>query len=344
MPVTLKDVVTGTQNYAQKPNANGVLIDTIIYDNGTNVGIGTNFLTPSARLHVVSPNDTIGQYGFKWSNNSGNRGVSLDNDGSYLINGRLSIVWANGTSFSALEIAAQTAQILNVQGGGSGTVKIGTGVADSDTIFHIKGKDSISSNYSLKIDNSSSSPLLYVRNDGFVGIGTNSPSYLLQKKTTSGGFIVLDSTESSSNTAMTSTLIKANGSELYFGLQAAGTGASFASYGSASTGSLYQGGSTVGFNFISTGGYWRFYNTAANVGNPILNIESSMVSLNQTTPTSMLDVNGSNGYSQFRMRQTYTPTSTADANGNNGDVAYDATYLYLKTGGAWGRIALNFAF
>lgn len=37
--------------------------------------------------------------------------------------------------------------------------------------LHIKGLDSTSSNYALKVDNSASSPLLYVNNNGNVGIG-----------------------------------------------------------------------------------------------------------------------------------------------------------------------------
>lgn len=42
--------------------------------------------------------------------------------------------------------------------------------------LHLKGIDATSFNYALKVDNSASSPLLYVRNDGKVGIGTSTPS------------------------------------------------------------------------------------------------------------------------------------------------------------------------
>jgi hypothetical protein len=41
--------------------------------------------------------------------------------------------------------------------------------------LHIKGVDATSSNYALKVDNSASSPLLYVRNDGNIGIGETNP-------------------------------------------------------------------------------------------------------------------------------------------------------------------------
>lgn len=44
---------------------------------------------------------------------------------------------------------------------------------------YLKGISSNSSDYALKVDNSASSPLLYVRNDGNVGIGTANPLSIL---------------------------------------------------------------------------------------------------------------------------------------------------------------------
>jgi len=59
------------------------------------------------------------------------------------------------------------------------------------------------------------------------------------------------------------------------------------------------------------------------------------------TPTAKLDVVGTTGYNQVRMRTSYTPTGTADANGNVGDVAWDANYFYVKTAAGWKRAALG---
>lgn len=50
---------------------------------------------------------------------------------------------------------------------------VGIGTASPTSKLQIVGTDSTSSNYSLKIDNSASSPLLYVRNDGITKISTN---------------------------------------------------------------------------------------------------------------------------------------------------------------------------
>lgn len=53
-------------------------------------------------------------------------------------------------------------------------------------MLHIKGASS-PSDYALKVDNSSSSPLLYVRNDGRTIIGGTNPSAQLEVKNTSDG-------------------------------------------------------------------------------------------------------------------------------------------------------------
>lgn len=53
-----------------------------------------------------------------------------------------------------------------------------------------------------------------------------------------------------------------------------------------------------------------------------------------------VDINGANGYSQLRLRQSYTPTGAADPHGQVGDVAWDSSYFYLKTASGWRRAAL----
>ncbi len=65
------------------------------------------------------------------------------------------------------------------------------------------------------------------------------------------------------------------------------------------------------------------------------------VGIGTTSPDSKLDVNGSTGYNQLRMRTSYTPTGTSDTNGNTGDVAWDDGYIYIKTSAGWKRSALS---
>ena len=68
--------------------------------------------------------------------------------------------------------------------------------------------------------------------------------------------------------------------------------------------------------------------------------ESGFLS-NNANPTSLLDINAAQGYSQLRLRTSYTPTSSADANGNIGDVCWDGDYIYVKTAAGWKRTTLS---
>ncbi len=59
--------------------------------------------------------------------------------------------------------------------------------------------------------------------------------------------------------------------------------------------------------------------------------------LGVSAPTSKLHLKASAGHYQFRLETPYTPTSSADANGAVGQVAWDATYFYIKTAAGWRR-------
>jgi hypothetical protein len=61
------------------------------------------------------------------------------------------------------------------------------------------------------------------------------------------------------------------------------------------------------------------------------------------SPNSTVDINGT-AMQQLRLRNPGGPSATTDLNGREGDFAYDDLYLYVKTGGGWGRVALDFAF
>ena len=68
-------------------------------------------------------------------------------------------------------------------------------------------------------------------------------------------------------------------------------------------------------------------------------ISTGNIGIGVQSPTSRLDINATNGYSQLRLETSYTPTSTSDSHGNVGDVAWDANYIYIKTSAGWKRTA-----
>ena len=65
------------------------------------------------------------------------------------------------------------------------------------------------------------------------------------------------------------------------------------------------------------------------------------VGIGTQTPTAKVDVNGSTGYDQLRMRTSYTPSSSSDTNGNIGDIAWDDSNIYIKTSTGWMKAALT---
>ena len=86
----------------------------------------------------------------------------------------LSIPYLNGTTNYVAKYTP-TGNVLGLSQIFDNGTNVGIGTATPTSKLQIVGTDSTSSNYSLKIDNSASSPLLYVRNDGNVGIGTATP-------------------------------------------------------------------------------------------------------------------------------------------------------------------------
>ena len=70
---------------------------------------------------------------------------------------------------------------------------------------------------------------------------------------------------------------------------------------------------------------WRAIETVA--GDNRLNSQSGNTGIGlNAAPSSKLDVQGAQGYSQLRLRTQYTPSSTSNTNGQQGDTAVDDNY------------------
>ena len=180
---------SGTTNYVAKWSAADTLTDSVIYDNGTNVGIGTN--TPTEKLHVagdIAITDTIGALNFIYSATP-TRVARLDSD-----NGNLRIkADVNGTQ-------ANSFISFNIDGGekmritSNGNVGIGTtnpsvpldvsGIIRTSTSFVgnsviINHVTSATLGGRILFKNNSGSDKMAMDDSGNFGIGTTAPSELL---------------------------------------------------------------------------------------------------------------------------------------------------------------------
>lgn len=165
-------------------------------------GFGT--ITPSAKVSVKGQTSTSGVMAFDIKNSSSALMLSVSNDGRSIFNYGASILGTNfGHTFAGIsgytniftvgEIGLSNGYFSINTGGSfflgngastkllnfdntrfwfsSADVGIGTNnIVYPSARLHVIGVDSTSSNSALKVDNSSFSPLLYVRNDGNVAI------------------------------------------------------------------------------------------------------------------------------------------------------------------------------
>jgi len=107
-------------------------------------------------------------------------------------------------------------------------------------------------------------------------------------------------------------------------------------------------GSNAGANLTSLTAVNQYNDGGTTYGLKVMNIAGANViaargdkkiGFGHDAPTSLIDIDGDNGYTQLRLRDTYTPTSSADVNGQNGDICIGADgNFYFKTGGQWRKL------
>lgn len=231
---------SGTTNYVSKFTATGTIGNSQIFDNATNVGIGT--ISPTSKLHILGIDSTASNFALNVENSTSASLLSIRDDGNtsfnnVVVNGT-KLYLNGGTTASntyAFRIDGDSANILNILNEGSvgfgnissprmfirsdGNIAINYGLGavngtkfyvdggltasntyamrvDGDTFgiinvlntgltgfgkttptarVHVQGIDATSSNFALKVDNSASSSLFSVRNDGVV-IANNLPT------------------------------------------------------------------------------------------------------------------------------------------------------------------------
>lgn len=101
------------------------------------------------------------------------------------------------------------------------------------------------------------------------------------------------------------------------------------------------GGSSKGLSFAPSSMGSTDWNYYANNNAKFYNKGSMGVGNGTSSPTAQVHIAGAAGYDQLRLETSYTPSGTADTNGHVGDVAWDDSYLYMKTSAGWKRAALS---
>ncbi len=191
-------VGTGTENYLSKWSASGTLGDSVVYDDGTKVGIGTT--EPEASLHTNGAMLVTGS-----SVPTSAAGVRMQYSG-----GQGDIVAYDWGSSSYKPLALRGAPVTI-----TGNVGIGTTSPGSRLVVQGTTTDSTASGLNV-IDNSGAS-VLFVRNDGKVGIGTETPSLPLTIDKSSNPAIAV-----SVSGSIRGTLAAATASEAYSNFATAG--------------------------------------------------------------------------------------------------------------------------
>ncbi|MCH9717778.1 MAG: hypothetical protein K0U52_11945, partial [Gammaproteobacteria bacterium] len=135
---------TGTANYVAKWSDSDTVTDSLIFDNGTNVGIGTT--SPGEKLHIASTTTPTLKIEDTTNNSTievaaGNFDSTIDTSGRLFINGSTTLA----VSSSAVGVGVSSPTLAKLQ---------------------VKGSGSTSSSTALLIQNSATTNMLKVDNDG----------------------------------------------------------------------------------------------------------------------------------------------------------------------------------
>lgn len=153
---------SGTLNYIPKWTPDGgTLGNSLMYDNGTNIGIGT--ITPGYAFQVV----TVPGVGFCHT-------AGTTNFTSYIDNVSLMTGWGSTNSTYGVRLFVQDG-VHNLLMGANGNVMIG--YANSYTIlaerFSVKGSGATSATFLAKFVNSATAEALFIRDDLQITMGAN---------------------------------------------------------------------------------------------------------------------------------------------------------------------------
>lgn len=184
---------SGTLNYVPKWTPNGVTIgNSQMFDNGTNMGIAT--ATPGSKFTVLAGNGDGIRAESSISGNyillsGGNASFGPAITSSFVLGiktpdseiqlGRSSgtgraLIYVDSSIISGLHLSGNStggnAIILDTNGNTSisGTLAVGTTIALTGAELHVVGSGNTSAGFAFRVDSSTVTGLLRVRNDGYV--------------------------------------------------------------------------------------------------------------------------------------------------------------------------------
>ena len=307
--------------------------------------------------YVLTQLDSSGRAG--WVFNSASASTNTFVTGGTLNGTNLDLTWNTGGSVPSIDLSSL-----------SGGTFTGNTSGDCITDLYITNLYGCSP---IHIEPSGVNNVYIVENGGNVGIGTTGTT---EKLHVSGGDILVEYGTGKLISDLTGVdgpvfrLSGGTGTLSYYSVLSPGFGAtqigvrggteaSKPGYGKQGDGFIYSSADQNGLNIISEDGgvslddYIRFYagqtNGATPANTPDIHIQGSgttrgNVGINNESPTSKIDIIGTTGYHQLRLRTDYTPTSAADGNGDIGDICWDDDYFYVKTNNGWGRTTLDYGF
>jgi len=279
---------TGTTNYIAKFTGTSTIGNSLVFDNGTNVGIGT--ITPGEKL-VVSDGTVNWYVNPNAANSSAFIGTSTNHALSFVTNGNERVRITNagqvgiGTTNPSDKLTVTDTFF---------TFNIGAAPAGAGTLLYSLGSGGITFSTNTK-----ASERMTITNGGNVGIGTNNPTFLLDVS----GTIRVTGASTFSNLAGTGTRMVVADANGLLSTQAIGSGAitgsgttnyipKFTGTSTIGNSQIFDNGTNVGIGTTSPLQKLHVYNSASSSAAIFQGSSNSYIQLGVTNESYIGNVSG----------------------------------------------------
>lgn len=317
-----------------------------------------------------------------WNPNGATVGFGFGTDTNFGFNSKIFVKGATATICASFQNSdgSSTSVIEDVNGmTGIGIINPTQKFHVSGTTL-LQGAGTGSTTDTLLIQNSAGTTSMLVQDNGLIGVGTSAPNanlHVLSDSTTAtgirvdsttgtfqfrtldaGGVTMNDLVTVGSNTANQAVLFIANnasgvarfrvdtdyGANTLFISKDGDVGALCGKVGLGMNPDTGVGGEPfLKVRQQSNENIMGLYTSGSST--PVLFVaDDGAIGLNTITPTADIDINGSSGATQLRLRTSFTPSGSGDTAGDIGAIAWDDDFIYTKTNTGWGRTSLDYSF